>query len=135
MCSAARMIEERQGIKVADLEHLRTVEVGNAIGCIHRGFIVVSGIVRGVSGGSGIQVLGPGVGRLEITALPASRQRGLQRVVGGVSVVGENLVTGVAIQTRRGSTCDGIIESISSYLVAIAVDVLNRERVRRAGIH
>ena len=41
MRRAAPMVKERQGIEIADFENLRTIEVGNAIRRVHRGFIIV----------------------------------------------------------------------------------------------
>src|SRR5439155_1824999 len=100
--------EEGQVIDIADREAVRAIEVGKSAGRVDVALIIVSGVERGVAGGSGVGGSGPGVGSLEVTAGPAARHGGLQRVIVRIGVVGKELVARVAIEARCRSTRNGI---------------------------
>src|ERR1700722_11708602 len=70
--SAGGMLEEWKLINVADRETMRTVEIGNAPRCIDVALIVIGRVDRGISGGSGVYVLGKCVGGLKVITSPAS---------------------------------------------------------------
>jgi hypothetical protein len=63
---------KRKLIDVAELEHLRTIEVRNSAGGVYRAFVIEGGVVSRVSSGSCVDVFGKSVGGLDVPALPAA---------------------------------------------------------------
>src|SRR6476660_9169244 len=93
------MHEERQIIRVADGQPMRTIEVRNSAGCVDIALVVVSSVERGVARRGCVNVLGERVGGLEIALTKAPREGRLQRVINGVRIVSEKLVAAVSIQS------------------------------------
>ena len=127
--------EEGKVIDVADFEHLRAVEIGDSTRSVDGALVVESGVVGGVSGGSGVDVFGKGVGGLDVALLPAPRQRGLERMIDRVRVIGEDLISGVAVQTGRGRAGDCIRKGVGGDLMGVAAGVGDGERMRGTGVN
>ena len=94
---AARVLEEWQVVAVAHHEPVRAIEVREAARSIERGLIVESGIKRGVSGRCGVGGFRECVRGLEIACAPTACERGLQRMIVRISIVGKELEAGVAV--------------------------------------
>src|SRR5712691_11678719 len=129
------MLKERELVDVADGKTVWTVEIGNAAGSIDVALIIVGRIEGGIAGGSRVDVLGEGVCGLKIVSSPAPRKRGLQSVVDGICIVGEDLISAVAVQARRGRTRDGVGKCVVDDRCGDATRVCDRERMGGAGIY
>ena len=104
--------EDRQVVAVADHEAVGAVEIRKAARTVQGGFIVESGVERGVAGGRGIGGSGPSVSGLEVATGPAAGECGLKRIVVRVGIVGEKLEAGVAVDALHQRTGDGVAESV-----------------------
>ena len=123
------MLEERQFVGVAHGQAMRPVEVRDPARRIDIALIVVRGIECRVSGRSSINVFRERVRRLEVTLVPAPRHTCLQRVVSRVRVIGEQLISAIAVQPGRRRSCDRIGEGVGRDCLRVARAVGNRERM------
>ena len=104
--------EERQVVAIADHQAMSAVKIGEAARAVQGGFVVKRGVERSVAGGSCVSGPGPGVSGLEVTTGPAAGERGLQRMIVGVRVIGEELKAGVTVDSLNERAGDGVAERV-----------------------
>src|SRR5258708_23711192 len=97
MRGSRRVFEEREFINIADGETMRTIEIGNAARSVDVALVVIGRVKGGIPRRGSVDVFGKGVCSLQIVPSPAARECGLQRMIDGISVVGEELISAVAV--------------------------------------
>ncbi len=101
---------EWEVIAIAHGEPVSAIEVRQTIGVPDIALVVERGVQRGIAAGGGVRRLRECIGSLEVSGAPTARERGLERVVVGVGVVGEDLEAAISIHTlqvRAGGTVGG----------------------------
>src|ERR1700680_874514 len=99
------VLEKRKLVAVADHETVWAIKIRKPARSRQRAFVVKRSIQSSITGGRSVRRFRKGIRPLEISGAPAARDRRLQRMVVGVSIIGKNLHAIVVINSGISRPC------------------------------